>query len=221
MVRAVIFDLDDTLYDYSFLHMKALKALEDYTCVHYGVTAAQFQSAFSTARAETKKTLNNTGASHNRMLYCQKTLENLGLSPADGALEMYETYWTYILEHMILREGAAELLEICGDRGIKIGVCSDLTAHIQHRKLRALGIASQIDALVTSEEVGVEKPDPRMFALILKKLRCGPEQALFVGDSLMRDIQGAEKAGLRALWLGGVDRENAITSLKEVEALIL
>lgn len=221
MIEAIIFDLDDTLYNYSSLHDEALKEMEKYICIRYMVTAERFYAAFFAARRETKEILGNTAASHNRMLYCQKTLEHLSISPADGALEMYEIYWTYILERMTLNKGAERLLEISRNRGIKIGICSDLTVHIQHRKLRALGISSYVDALVTSEEAGAEKPDPRIFTMILKKLQCRPEKALFVGDDFFRDIQGAEQLGIRSLWLGGTYGDNTIASLEEAEALIV
>lgn len=220
MLKAVIFDLDDTLYDYTSLHMGAVKALEAYTCARYGITGGKFYTLLAAAREDTKRVLVGTAASHNRLLYCQKLLEYLDASPAENALEMYEAYWGYILEHIKLREGAAELLAACERRTIKIGICSDLTAHIQHRKLRALGIAPLIDGVVTSEEAGAEKPDERMFAMILKKLNCRPEEALFIGDSLERDVCGAERYGIPALWFGGDGRDNAVASFEEVRALL-
>jgi len=216
VLKAIIFDLDDTLYDYQFLHNEAINALEKYVGERYGVAPEQFRSAWRIAREETKQAQGNTAASHNRMLYCQKTLEKLKLLPAYGALEMYEVYWGYILAHMSLREGAAELLTECRNRGLKIGICSDLTAHIQHCKLKALGISAYIDCLVTSEEVGVEKPDQRVFQLILKKLACAPDDVLYIGDSLERDVYGAEACGISVLWFLGKNRDNAVANFGEV-----
>lgn len=220
MLKAVIFDLDDTLYDYHSLHIEAVKALEAYTCAHYNITGEKFRALFAAAKEDTKRILEGTGASHNRLLYCQKILEYLGASPVENALEMYEIYWGYILKHMKLRDGAPELICECKKRAVKIGICSDLTAHIQHRKLRALGIAPLIDALVTSEEAGAEKPDSRMFAMILEKLNCQPNEALFIGDSLERDVCGAKRFGITALWFGGSGRDNAVAAFKEVGALL-
>lgn len=216
MLKAIVFDLDDTLYDYQALHNKAMNVLSKYVGEHFGVDAEQFRSAWADAREETKQAQGNTAASHNRMLYCQKTLEKLELPPAYGALEMYEAYWGYILAQMSLREGVAELLTDCKERGIKIGICSDLTAHIQHCKLQALGIAAQIDCLVTSEEAGVEKPDPQIFQMILKKLKCAPSEVLYIGDNLERDIYGAAACGISALWLTRNKGDNAVKNFWEV-----
>ena len=158
MLRAVIFDLDDTLYEYEELNRIATAKLCAFTCERLRVSEQRFYAAYDWGRRETKRTLGNTGASHNRLLYCQKTLEYLGQRPVGLALEMYETYWGYMLEHMNLRPGAGELLGYCSKRGLKIGICTDLTAHIQHRKLKRLGLSELVSALATSEEAGIEKP---------------------------------------------------------------
>ena len=84
-------------------------------------------------------------------------------------------------------------------REIKIAVLTDLTAHIQHRKLKKLGIAQYIDVLVTSEEAGTEKPDLKMFKLVKEKLNMESEELLMIGDSKKKDIEGAEAAGIKGI----------------------
>lgn len=222
MYKAVIFDLDDTLYEYEKLNEEAISVLRQYTCMRYQIIPSYFDMAFGHARKETKTMLVHTGASHNRLLYCQKTLERLGEKPVGGALDMYEVYWGYILKHMKLRDGVLDLLEYCSKIGIKIGICSDLTAHIQHRKLRKLGIDSWIDAVVTSEEAGAEKPAEIMYKLILNKLGVAPEHAIFVGDSLEKDVEGAQKVGIRTVWLHAENGSNweTASSFREVKEII-
>lgn len=222
MLEAIIFDLDDTLYEYKHIDQEAMDVLQKYTCECLNISETKFQEAFMWAKNETKKTLKNTGSSHNRMLYCQKLLEYLNQPPVGMALDMYEIYWGYILEHMELRDGAIELLRYCKDCGIKIGICTDLTANIQHRKIRKLGIALWVDAIVTSEEAGAEKPSDMMFQLILRKLNVAAEGVLFVGDNLEKDVRGAEKMGMKAIWLNQSKVSHCITisSLSEVRAVM-
>lgn len=222
MYKAVILDLDDTLYEYESLNQEATGALRDYTCQRFAVSNVEFDRAFSLARAETKKVLGETGASHNRMLYCQKTLEYLGRRPVNGALDMYEVYWGYMLDHMALREGVMDMLVSCCRKGIKIGICSDLTAHIQHRKLKQLGIVDYIDAIVTSEEAGAEKPASVMFCMVLDKLKVDAKEALYIGDSLKKDVKGAIAEGIDALWFH--DENDAdyktVASFDEIRGII-
>lgn len=64
---------------------------------------------------------------------------------------------------------------------------------LQQRKLEGL-----FDVTIISGEVGCDKPDPRIFQMAMRQLRCSPSEALFVGDSLQADIGGAKAAGCAA-----------------------
>lgn len=200
MLKAVIFDLDDTLYDYKALERAAFECVGGLVRERLGVSEEQYEEAFMRARQATKERLGETATSHSRMLYFQKTLEYLDIRPLYLALEMYETYWGFFLDNMILYPGVRELLEALHEKYIRVGVCTDLLAHIQHRKLRRLGMMDDVDCMVTSEEAGVEKPAPGIFNLCLEKLRLPAGEVCFVGDNLERDVKGAMAAGMQAVW---------------------
>lgn len=199
MIKAVILDLDDTLYAYKPLDREAGMRVRKYVCGALGITEKQYEEAYLFGRNETKRCLGDVGASHNRLLYFQKTLEYLGVNPMPVSLRMYETYWGTFLENMTLFEGAGEFLALMRERGIKVMICTDLTAHIQHRKIEALGIAQDICCLVTSEEAGKEKPSPEVFMLCLEKLGLCAEEVLCMGDSLEKDVKGAQAVGMQAV----------------------
>lgn len=199
MIKAVIFDLDNTLYAYDPLDAEARERVQGLTCKKLGITAQQYEEAYLFGRNETKRQLGDVGASHNRMLYCQKTLEYLGVNPIPLSLQMYETYWGTFLDKMTLFDGAREFLDQLKERGIRMMICTDLTAHIQHRKIQALGIAQDICCLVTSEEAGREKPAPEMFELCLKKLGLSAREVCYIGDSPKKDVEGARSAGMQAM----------------------
>lgn len=199
MIQAVILDLDDTLYAYGPLNAEAAARVRNLVCGELNITEERYEEAFRFGREETKRRLGDTGASHNRLLYFQKTLEYLGIPPLPLALRLYETYWGTFLEKMSLREGAEEFLDRMKRHGMRILICTDLTAHIQHRKIEALGIAGRIDGLVTSEEAGVEKPAPEIFALCLEKLKLPAAEICFIGDDPRKDVEGAKAAGMRAI----------------------
>ena len=199
MIKAVILDLDDTLYAYEPLDAEARARVRNYACEQLGITNERYGEAYLFGRNETKRQLGDVGASHNRMLYYQKTLEYLGLSPMPISLRMYETYWGTFLEKMTLFDGVREFIDCLHEHKIKVMICTDLTAHIQHRKIEALGLAKDICCLVTSEEAGKEKPSPEIFGLCLKKLGMLPEEVCCIGDSLVKDVEGAKAAGMRAI----------------------
>ncbi len=199
MIRAVISDLDDTLYAFGPLDAEARALVREYLCGQLHITAPQYEEAFEAGRRETKRRLGDVAASHNRMLYFQKTLEILGVNPVPMSLKLYEMYWGTILRGMKLHDGARGFLDRMRERGVRVMLCTDLTVQIQHRKIEALGIAGDIAGLVTSEEAGREKPAPEIFRLCLEKLGVSAAEVCCIGDSLERDVEGARAAGMQAI----------------------
>ena len=216
MYKAIIFDLDDTLYDYESIHKIAMEKLRSFSCSKLSITPTQFDEAFSWAKKETKIQLGETGSSHNRLLYCQKTLEYLGKNPVNNALEMYDCYWNSMLSSMKLRDGTILLLQKLKSSGVRIAICTDLTAHIQHRKLNVLGLVPYIDVLVTSEEAGAEKPSEKMYSLTFDKLKklvptISKNECLFVGDSEKKDVEAPKSYGFDSM---------LFTNIKDLEKRI-
>lgn len=199
MIKGVVFDLDNTLYDYDNAHELAMHALAEYACNHYKITKTEFDEAFNKAKCDIKNQLGNVGASHNRMLYMQLFLEQLGKKPVVDALELYDIYWNTFLNVIHLFPFVKPLFTELKSKNISIYMLTDLTAHIQHRKLSRLGIAEYIDAIVSSEEAGAEKPDRIAFERLLSKTTFAPEELIMIGDSLEKDIKGAEKCGMHAI----------------------
>lgn len=219
MIRAVILDLDNTLYSYEPLNEEAGTRVQEFICRELNLVGQQYEQAYRFGREETKKRLGNVGASHNRLLYFQRSLEYLGINPMPLSLRMYEIYWGTFLEKMSLREGAEEFMDCMLEHGIRLMICTDLTAHIQHRKIEALGIADKICCLVTSEEAGVEKPAPEIFALCLKKLKLPSEEVCCIGDDLRKDVEGAAAAGIHAFLFR--PEESGVVQFKEMAEQIL
>lgn len=200
MFKAVVFDIDNTLYDYDGLNNKAIEAAGKWFCEKEKFSFDEFKRAFEKGREATKKNMRDCAARHNRLIYFQRMSEELGLNPIQYSLELYEKYWGYMLENMRMFPEASQLINKLKKDGVKIGICTDLTSQIQHRKLRRMGIAELIDVFVSSEEADAEKPDEKIFNLIIEKLRISPGQVAYVGDSFMKDIVGAHNVGMFPVW---------------------
>ena len=216
MVKAITFDLDNTLYDYDFCHQRAMETLSLYCEEKYVLSAQEFKQKYDLAKKIVKNHLGNTGASHNRMLYMQIFLELIGMKPIVGALEMYNIYWNTMLETMKPFEQVFPLMETLRKKDIKIAVLTDLTAHIQHRKIIRLGLSEYIDVLVTSEEAGQEKPDSRMFDLLLEKLALEPYEVIMVGDSYEKDVLGAKRVGMHGILCSAGNRDKLMEKCLEM-----
>ena len=122
---------------------------------------------------------------------------------------------------------AAPALAALREAALRLAVASNWDCSLPE-VLDRVGLAPLVDAVVASASVGAAKPDPRLFEAALRAVGCGPGEALFVGDSIERDVRGARDAGIRAALLrrdGSVPDEvagvaPAIRSLAEVPSLI-
>lgn len=205
MKKAILFDLDDTLYDYEPVHKKALS--EVYKIFNKKImklSKEKFTKLFNLSKTEIHQELSGTASSHNRVLYFQRLVEKTHNTVDPRIiLQLYNCYWDIFLKNMKLRKGVLETLRKLKKQDLKIAIVSDLTTQIQLRKIHKLKITPYIDYLVTSEEAGSEKPHLIMFLLTLKKLNLLPQEAIFVGDSKSKDISGANAAGMDTCWITG------------------
>jgi putative hydrolase of the HAD superfamily len=108
-----------------------------------------------------------------------------------------------------------EVLAALRGRGLRLGVVSNWDPRLPDL-LESLDLARWFDAVVYSSEVGVEKPDARIFRSALDRLAVRPEAALHVGDGKVEDAEGAVAAGLQALLL---DRRRGAGDLRDLTAL--
>lgn len=202
-IKAVIFDIDNTLYSYAPCDKAGTEAMKKYLEGLSAGSSLSFEDNLAASKKRVKSFNGNTAASHNRMLYSQRMCENLGITGAEAVLGLYNSYWDAYLGAMKLRQGVKEVFEFLKKHNIKTGFCTDLTANIQFRKIVRLGISDFPDAIVTSEECGAEKPSPVIFGCILEKLNVLPSEAVMVGDDFSKDVQGALRCGMKAVYIGG------------------
>ena len=195
--KVVLFDLDNTLYDYKPVHEKALNEVYKILKKEIKISLKEFLKLFKISRAEINRELAGTASSHNRVLYFQRLVEKShNTIESDVVLKLYNAYWDNFLKNMKLKKGVIQTLKKLKQLDIKTAIVSDLTTNIQLRKMSKLGITPFIDVLVTSEEAGSEKPNPIMFLLALNKLNVLPSDAIMVGDNPVNDIEGGNSVGL-------------------------
>ena len=160
--KGILLDIDNTLYDYNKAHYFAKNKALNYCIDEFGLSKDEIVFAYEKARKQVHIELCETAASHNRLLYFQKMTEILNVNPMNYGFEIYNVYWDNFLELIKPFDGIYLLLDKYKDR---ICLVTDLTAHIQYRKIKKLGLEKYCNNLITSEEAGREKPHPYMFML--------------------------------------------------------
>lgn len=207
-IHAIIFDLDDTLYDFSSVHKLALRNVYEIYKTVVSATFEEFEKDYNDTKRVVKRSLSGSASSHNRIIYFQKMIEakHHTVQP-EIIMQLYHAYWDFLIDKINLRPDALQVLQTLKSMGIKTAIVSDLTTYIQTRKIIKLQIGDYIDHLVTSEEAGTDKPHPYIFLLALQKLEVLAEHALMVGDNINTDIEGANSVGIKSVLILQGDHE--------------
>ncbi|MHA2313441.1 MAG: HAD family hydrolase [Candidatus Thorarchaeota archaeon] len=123
----------------------------------------------------------------------------------DVLSELEMEYGSAILRDLPqLDEEIVGILQACKDKNLKVGLICNVgrsSGRYLTKTLEELGIVSYFDSLIFSNEIGVRKPDPRIFRIALGKLGTTPDHTVHVGDELMSDVLGAKNVGIRAIWV--------------------
>ncbi len=214
--RLVVFDLDDTLLDHRAAERAALADVHRQFSEHIGHHAlAHVQETYHRHNVPLWRdfgagTITAADLKRLRSERLVAALEAHALDPAafnDAYLDRYAAHWRWA-------DGAREAYHAVAD-AVPVGILTNGFSEQQRGKLAALPEIAERAAFVTiSEEVGVMKPDPRLFAHVLRQSSAAvgedlaPGDVLYVGDSYHSDVLGATGAGWPVAWIRG-DAERA------------
>jgi putative hydrolase of the HAD superfamily len=222
-VRGVLFDLDDTLFDHNFATIQALDGLcveepafrcwpVDELRARYSVLLEELHAGVLSGRVSIPD------ARYERF---RRLLSDATNAPVSGDRPAhlsafyrtaYEGAWRAV-------PGAIPLLTTLRERGLPIAIVTNNLVQEQRQKLERCGMDSLVDALITSEEVGIVKPDPGIFRAALDRIGLQAEDAVMVGDAWATDIVGAQNAGVRAVWFNWRHAASPDPSVPELRAL--
>jgi 5'-nucleotidase len=214
----ILFDLDDTLFDFP-----AAEAL-DAALAHYSVTLTAEMLADYQALNKALWEQYSAGQIDVQTLKQARFRE---LAPRLGvsALELNQTFLQAILQKSQPLTGVAQTLrQLQGKVGM--GIITNGFADIQHARLNQSGLADCFDFILVSEELGVNKPDPRIFEAALARMTdVKAADVLMVGDNPQTDVAGAAGVGMATCWFNirgeqlSVQADHAIERFSELLSL--
>ena len=231
-VRAVLFDLDDTLFDHRRSARAALAEVHRRHAAHTDFDAFEQHHTRYLEEMHVEVLAGRVGLDDARRERFTRVFEALGARP--GASEIDAVAAAYRQGYVQARRpmaGAVDLLNAIRPHA-RIGIVSNNLIEEQRDKLQFCGLSPYVDVLMVSEEAGVSKPDPRIFQMTLDRLGVSANEAVMVGDAWSADIVGAARAGIRPIWFNpqhlpapaepsGIDAIYALTPASDVVPVIL
>src|SRR5919201_4409000 len=185
MDRAILFDLDDTLFDHHAASRSALRRVHASSPAAERVSFEIFEQHHIRYLEEMhiEVLAGRVGLDDARRERFRRVFAALGLEvrPEEAAAAA-AAYRAGYLDERRPMDGAVELLAALAGC-VRIGIVSNNLVDEQREKLQVCGLTPFVDALVVSEEVGVLKPDPRIFQAALTRLAVDRGAAIMVGDS--------------------------------------
>lgn len=110
------------------------------------------------------------------------------------------------MRHVVYSDVEPVLEEL--QESYRLALVSNGAPDLQREKLEGSKLVPYFDVIIVSGEVGIGKPDSRIFATVLERLGVSAEKAVMVGNSLKSDIAGAQQAGIKAIWLNRDKKDN-------------
>jgi len=234
-VRAVIFDLDETLIEEESSNDASARAACEIAFARHGIDRTKLLAAMRQSSRE----LWRAGPMFD---YCRE----IGISPREGlwgsfigddptlarlrdwSADYKIRAWTDALRDLDIDDDALaaelaqfferdrrsrhivfpETLRVLGElkEHYKLAMITNGAIDIQRDKINGSNLADFFDPIIISGELGFGKPNPKLFQMALERLSVSPDQTVMIGDSLSRDIAGAHAVGIRTIWLNRFQR---------------
>ena len=225
MIRNVLFDLDDTLFDFH----KAEKIALTKTLVHFGIDPTEETLAlYSTINAAHWKRLELGEISREEVKVgrYRELFKTIGVECDPVKATAY--YESMLAIGHYFMPGAPELLEVLYGK-YRLYIVSNGTAKVQEGRIGSSGIAKYMDGIFISQILGANKPDKQFFDICFSEIPdFSLSETVIIGDSLSSDIKGGINAGIITVWFNpkGIENDNdikpdyTIKELSEVPGLL-
>lgn len=214
VIRAVVWDVDDTLFDYTTADREGMRTHLTAEGLLAGPGSAD--EALARWRRITEEQWARFAAGEVDFVTQRRdrTRVFLGREMTDGEADAwFRRYVTHYESAWSLFPDVLPVLDALADSH-RHAVLSNSSLHVQDHKLRVLGVHDRFEAILCAAELGVSKPEPGAFLAACEALELPPRQVAYVGDHPEIDGRGAADAGLLSVW---IDRSGSHAAVEPPE----
>ncbi|MGR3764335.1 HAD family hydrolase [Rossellomorea sp. NS-SX7] len=214
---ALLFDLDDTLFNHTNCYKKAVK---DILKSHNSLNHLDEEVFFSTFSKNNQELLREYQS--NKLPFQEFNLKRLGMTLKQFSVNLSneetekinEGYHVNYLKNIVPNPQIQKLFRRLKDT-FKMGVVTNGTSYNAYKKINRLGLSGFFseEHIIVSEEIGYSKPQREIFLHVLDHFTIKPEKSLFIGDNYYTDMCGASSVGMDTLWINhlGMDPPSDFT----------
>jgi putative hydrolase of the HAD superfamily len=140
---------------------------------------------------------------------------------AGDSATLRQVFWAARLSEQTIFPDAIELLETLRE-SYKLALVTNGASDFQREKINGTDLGQYFDAIIVSGDLGTGKPDPAPFYAALAALDVNADEVVMIGNDKARDIAGADRAGIRSIWVqpGDPTQTDAVTDLLEIPSLL-
>ncbi|GAA3491861.1 MULTISPECIES: HAD family hydrolase [Streptomyces] len=224
-IRAVLWDIDDTLFDYTSADLAGMRAQ---------FAAEGLPAGYGSAEQALDRWRELMKLHWERFAAGECTFEEQRRARVEGFLggplsdreadDWFDRHRVHYEQAWALFPDAVPVLDALGD-GYRHAVLSNSSLTVQERKLKALGLWDRFETVLCAAELGVSKPAPEAFHAACDALGLPPGDVAYIGDEPDIDARGAVAAGLTGIWLdrtgaGGRPELVSVTGLDQLPDLL-
>ena len=193
MIKAVVFDLDHTLFDRYATINKLVPQLRKHFDLNDGITDEFFIQELSYA---------DKRFVHKGWQGIYNYLVEKGIFKTIPSFDEYTEIVLRHFKHIAEKyDFALPTLKKIRSMGYKTGLITNGSATLQYKKLEMLELTNEFDEIIVSGDTPYEKPDKRIFLMMAEKMGIEPSEMMYVGDHPLNDIEGSRNAGCVSVWV--------------------
>ena len=224
-IKHVFFDLDHTLWDFETNSQKTFDFI--FKRNRLALDIGQFVEVYKPINHRYWKLFREDKVSKEDLRYfrLKEAFDQLNFNATDDLIDLLsEEYIRFLADHNALFEYTHELLSYLQPK-YKMHIITNGFEEVQFRKLKSSSLLPYFDHVITSEKVGVKKPNPKIFQYALEVTGAREVQSIMIGDNLEADILGAKNVGMHAIFCKfngeeASDKILSVTHLKEIRNLL-
>ena len=199
-IKHIFFDLDHTLWDFEANSKKTFSYIFDKNDLE--IEFNDFIEVYQPINHRYWKLFREDKVSKAQLRYgrLKEAFKAIDFESNDELIHLLsEEYIRYLANHNALFENAIQVLEYLQPK-YKMHIITNGFEEVQHRKLKNSNLLPFFDEIITSEKVGVKKPNPRIFEYALDITGAVNGESVMIGDNFEADILGAKNMGMQVIF---------------------